>query len=175
MTTLLQLQNQIDNISDGSASAGESAVASVNGKTGVVVLAASDVGAVNAVIAGNNITVDNTDPANPIVTAAALSADANWLTVDTSGFTFATGNKRPCDVTAGGFTGTLPGTLEVGDVFTAHVYGNAGTNLLTVARNGHTITSKGVNIDPLGDGNLTVAEGETVVLVATTTAIVEIA
>ena len=132
--------------------------------------------------------IDNTSDANkPISTATQtaldlkativsldLKDDIAWEAVDTSGFTFVSGGKHLCDVTAGAFTATLPATLAVGDRVSAHAYGDDGTNLLTIARNSHTITFKGVNVDSVGDGNLTLAEGESVVLVATSTGIMEI-
>jgi hypothetical protein len=47
-------------------------VVSVNGQVGVVVLDAADVGAVAAIAPGANITVDSTDPQNPIVSATGV-------------------------------------------------------------------------------------------------------
>ena len=48
-------------------------VDSVNGQTGTVVLDAADVGAVATIVAGTNVTVDATDPQNPIVSASGGS------------------------------------------------------------------------------------------------------
>ena len=45
-------------------------VQSVNGQTGAVVLDAADVGAVSTVVAGSGVTVDSTDPQNPVISAA---------------------------------------------------------------------------------------------------------
>lgn len=71
------------------------AVASVNGQTGTVVLTAANVGAattaqgakadtaVQSVTAGTNVSVDNTDPRNPVVSASG--AGATTLTGDVTG------------------------------------------------------------------------------------------
>lgn len=64
---------------------GVSGVASVNGQTGTVVIGAGDVGAVASVVAGTNITVDNTDPANPVVSATVETGPTDiTYTVDNS-------------------------------------------------------------------------------------------
>jgi len=108
------------------------------------------------------------------ITTVTPKAETAWLAPDTTTFTFVSGDKRQCDVSSGAFSGTLPAVLSIGDVFFAHCYGNDGANLFTVARNGHVIAHKGVNIDSAGDGNLTMVEGESVTLVATSSSQVEI-
>lgn len=43
------------------------AVTSVNGKIGAVVLTAADVGAVASIVAGTNVVIDDSDPQNPVI------------------------------------------------------------------------------------------------------------
>lgn len=77
---------------------GTGAVDSVNGQTGVVVLDASDIGAatvvqgatadtaIQAVMAGTNVTVDNTDPLRPVVnsTGGGITVHFPFFTADGS-------------------------------------------------------------------------------------------
>lgn len=62
--------------------AGSALVQSVNGKQGNVVLDATDVGAVESVVAGTNITVDNTDPQNPVVSSTGGITSVDWGDID---------------------------------------------------------------------------------------------
>lgn len=55
-------------------------VESVNGQTGVVVLDAEDVGALESVVAGSNVSVDDTDPLNPIISATGSVQSVNGKT-----------------------------------------------------------------------------------------------
>lgn len=128
-------------------------VTSVNGQTGAVVLDATDVGAdaagsaaqalsdandytdnavagvdtgVMSVVAGNNVTVDNTDPANPVISAADAPA--------------------PPVTSVNGRTGAVTGLAEQSDL-TAHT---SNTN------NPHNVTKSQVglgNVDNTSDAD----------------------
>lgn len=58
-------------------------VDSVNGQTGAVVIDAADVGAVATIQAGTNITVDATDPQNPIVSATVPPSGVETIVAGT--------------------------------------------------------------------------------------------
>lgn len=53
-----------------SGGGGGGAVDSVNGQTGVVTLDAEDVGAVATIVPGTGVTIDDTDPQNPVINAS---------------------------------------------------------------------------------------------------------
>ena len=99
--------------------------------------------------------------------------DLSWGDPKTGSWTLAANEKKVVNIASANITATLPATLEAGQPFTLHAYGG-DTYSLTVNRNGHTITSKGVDIDSSGDGNLELLNGNTVTLVATSTSTVEI-
>lgn len=95
-----------------------------------------------------------------------------WQPVQTSNFNAVPFRKYPCDMSGGGFGTTLPANPRAGDMFTFHAYG--GDNEFLINHAGNTITFKGQNIDPAGDGNLILENGNTVILVATDTTTLEV-
>lgn len=97
----------------GQGSVTTGGVSSVNGKTGSVILTPSDIGAapdsaLQSIVAGTNISIDNTDPRNPKISAgitppanydAVVLADspaAYWKLNETAGTTIvdSSGNSR---------------------------------------------------------------------------------
>ena len=97
----------------------------------------------------------------------------SWGAPKTANWNMAGSEQKNADISSGSITATLPATLVAGEVFVVHVYGS-DANQFTIARNGHTITREGVNIDTAGDGNLVLENGDTVKLVATSASTVEI-
>ncbi len=77
-------------------------------------------------------------------TFAALPAGALIVTsIQTTGFTATDGVYYPCDTTSAGFTVTLPPTPTAGmRVGIKDITGTAGTNNITVARNGSLIMNE---------------------------------
>jgi hypothetical protein len=69
------------------------------------------------------------------------SGSVNWdTTAKTTGFTAVSGNGYFCNTTSAAFTVTLPATPSAGDIVAVADYnGTAGTNNITVGRNGSNI------------------------------------
>lgn len=74
--------NPVINVSGGGGGGG--AVDSVNGQTGVVVLDAGDVGAEYPLTAGANISIDRTDPENPVISASGSGTGVDPESVEAS-------------------------------------------------------------------------------------------
>jgi len=96
-------------------------------------------GVVQTVVGGTNVTVDSSDPANPIVNA---SGGAPEFTVKTANYTAVVGDLIAGDTSAvGAFTVTLPLSPTEGDMVTVRaIGGDVVAENLTVGRNGHNIT-----------------------------------
>lgn len=99
------------------------------------------------------------------ITALSGGGGITWVYKDTS-YTAVAGDGVLANISSG--TITLPlGTLTVGDSI---VVSNMHSSTLTVADNGNTIRYKGTSYT----ANVTLEQGETMVLVASTTGIWEI-
>ncbi len=114
---------------------------------------------------GNDPVTDTTNW-GPASNSATL-----WVGPDAGDSTLVGNTERTVDVSAATVEKTLPFPLNIGDPFTIHVIDSTDLgNLCRVLANGNTITFKDVDIG----GDLTIANGESVTLVATSTSTAEI-
>jgi hypothetical protein len=113
--------------------------------------------------AGNNTTRLATT-AFVTTAVAASSGGTTWLYKTTS-YTIVANEGVVANISSG--TITLPATIAAGDPF---IINNKHADVLTIADAGHTIQYKGTSYTD----NVTLAQGETIHLVATTTALLEI-
>ena len=100
-------------------------------------------GQVDSVVAGTNITVDNTDPINPIISASGGGSGPTLRNV-TATDTFATANET-INCTANTFTVNLP--TAVGIQGTTYTLVNSGTGVITLDGNGTETINGSLTID----------------------------
>lgn len=96
---------------DAAGASAAAPVQSVNGATGTVSLSAADVGAVATIVAGTNITVDATDPQNPIVSASGGGGSGTVTSVAVADTSEITWSGSPI-TTSGTLTPTLSTNLQ---------------------------------------------------------------
>lgn len=88
-------------------------------------------GVVQSVVAGTNVTVNSTDPANPIVSSSGGSSSVNVAT-KTSNYTLTSSNDVVlADTSGGNVTLTLPTAVGVSKLFTLKKIASANT--MTIA------------------------------------------
>lgn len=124
-----------------------------NGTTFVPVAASSGGGTVDTVVAGDGITVDNTDPANPIV-----SSDFSVNSTSASYTLSATQDNQWTDITGSSSVDiTCPpeSTINLGSKF-VHTLSNYGTGTVTV------VAGAGVTVRPPPGGTLVIPQYATV-------------
>jgi len=105
------------------------------------------------------------------ITSDGLSVEGytysdSWKNPVNANFNVVHNSKNLCDISAASFTATLLASPTIGGYYKFKAYGSA-LNILTIARNGCTITRNGVNIDAVNDGNLILNGGDFVELVCT--------
>lgn len=144
---------------------GGGAVSSVNGQTGAVVLDAEDVGAVASLVAGSGITVDASDPQNPIVSATGGGGGREVLTADRTYYVRTDGddNNDGLSDTSGGAFRTIQRAIDASAALDTSIYN------VTISVGSGTYTEPLVLKDPVGAGSVTLTG--TAVVVHTTSAI----
>jgi len=119
----------------------------------------------------SNVGNDPTSDAVNWNPATGTPAGGNWLGPETSGSVLIAGGPKSNNVAAGTVSDSLPSPMVQGDVFTVHSFdATEGANFTRIQENGNTILSNGIAIG----GDLTLANGQTVKLVALSTSTAEI-
>lgn len=162
------------NAAAAAASAAAAAVSEANAATSEANAAASEANAAtsesNAATSESNAATSETNAA----ASAAAAAAANYgliPTYKTASYTVV--NKEFVIINSGGTarTITLPASISAGHHVAIHHFNTSGTEVVvTIARNGHTIRYKGTDT---GD-DVTLADGQTIDLVATSSSTMEI-
>lgn len=93
---------------------------------------------VESLTAGDGISIDSTDPNNPIITSEAIGG-LSWSIISSNTTAVINGGYF-VNTSGGAITVTLPSTAAIGDSIAVVDYsGDFGTNNCTIARNGHNI------------------------------------